>query len=146
MRSLTLLTLLLAAPAAAEPPPEPTEVGLLAEIEFTQGSAQLPAASPRQLGQVAAWALDHGDALVVIDGHADAKGRAAGNARLSLRRARLVRDRLLASGVDPSQIVISAFGSEQRQTARVAVWGAERETGVVASVGRTPRVRYNRAP
>jgi hypothetical protein len=43
--------------------------------------------------------------------------------RLSLRRARLVRDQLIAIGVDPSQIIISAFGSEGRRHARVAVWG-----------------------
>jgi hypothetical protein len=99
--------------------------GLLAEIEFGEGSVRMPAASGSQLGQIAAWSNDHFDALIVIDGHADATGPAAGNVRLSMRRARLVRDQLIAFGVDPNQIVISAFGSEGRRQARVAVWGTQ---------------------
>lgn len=97
--------------------------GLLAELEFGEGSARLPDASGSQLARIAAWASDNFDALVVIDGHADARGPAAGNVRLSLRRARLVRDQLLALGVDPDQIIISAFGAEDRRQARVSVWG-----------------------
>lgn len=100
-----------------------SQPGLLAELEFAEGSTRLPDASVCQLVQVATWARDHFDGLVIIDGHADASGPEAGNVRLSLRRARLVRDQLLALGVDPSQIVISAFGPEGRRHARVAVWG-----------------------
>jgi hypothetical protein len=85
----------------------------------------MPAASGSQLGQIAAWADDHFDALIVVDGHADARGPAADNVRLSMRRARLVRDQLIAMGVDPSQIIISAFGSEGRRQARVAIWGTQ---------------------
>jgi hypothetical protein len=122
-----VLTLALAAPAAEAGPRggEPPRGGLLAEIVFHEGSARLPDASGSQLGQVAAWANEHYDALIVIDGHADARGPAAGNVRLSMRRARLVRDQLLALGVDPHQIIIGAFGSEGRRHARVAVWGTD---------------------
>jgi outer membrane protein OmpA-like peptidoglycan-associated protein len=133
MKSLALLALLFAAPAAAEPAPEPTQSGLLAELEFGEGSARLPVASVAQLGLVAAWVNDAYDRLVVIDGHADARGGSAGNVLLSRRRARLVRDQLLALGVDPSQIIISAFGAESRPRARVALWGAEREITTVAA-------------
>ncbi len=137
MKPLALLALLLAAPAAAEPAPQPTETGLLAELEFGEGSARLPASSAAQLDLIAAWANDHYDGLVVIDGHADARGSAAGNVRLSIRRARLVRDQLVALGVDQSQIIISAFGPESRPRARVAVWAAEREV-VSMSARRSP--------
>ncbi len=117
-----LVHVLLAAPSASAEPPR-RAVGLLAEIEFGEGPVRLPAASGSQLAQVAAWANDNFDALIVVDGHADARGPAAGNVRLSMRRARLVRDQLVAIGVNPSQIVISAFGAEGRRNARVAVWG-----------------------
>ena len=125
-KTLALFAVLVAAlgaPLSASAEPGRREVGLLAEIVFGEGSARLPAASGSQLGQVASWANDYFDAMIVIDGHADASGPAAGNVRLSMRRARLVRDQLIAIGVDPSQIIISAFGSEGRRQARVAVWG-----------------------
>ena len=97
--------------------------GLLAEIEFHENSARMGDAAGSQLGHVAAWAEDNFDGLIVVDGHADARGPAKNNVALSMRRARLVRDQLIAIGVDPTQIVISAFGAETRRHARVRVWG-----------------------
>src|SRR5262245_31148065 len=126
MRLLVLLIVLLAAVSAGAEPPNMSQhprVGLLAEIQFADGSTRFPDAAGSQLGQIAAWANDNFDGLVVIDGHADVRGPAAGNVRLSLRRARLVRDQLIAIGVDPSQIVISAFGADSGRDARVTVWG-----------------------
>jgi hypothetical protein len=124
MKTLALLAFLIA-PLSASAEPSHRHVGLLAEIEFGEGSTRMPAASGSQIGQIAAWANDHWDGLIVVDGHADASGPHAGSVRLSMRRARLVRDQLLALGVDPSQIIISAFGSEGRRHARVAVWGTQ---------------------
>src|SRR3954468_2905686 len=124
MRSFATLTLALAlavTPAAAQS--NHPRAGLIAEISFPDGQLRLPDASGSQLGRVAGWAEENFDGLVVIDGHADGSGPNAGNVRLALRRARLVRDQLLALGVDPSQLVISAFGAEKRKHARVAVWG-----------------------
>ena len=112
-------------PAMAEPRhmSQNPRVGLLAEIRFQAGSARLPDASGSQLGRIAAWAFDNYDGLIVLDGHADRFGPARGNVRLSLRRAQQVRDQLLALGVDPNQIIVTAFGSEGRRHARVAIWG-----------------------
>ncbi|HEY5928477.1 MAG TPA: OmpA family protein [Kofleriaceae bacterium] len=125
MRILAVLCMLMPLSAGAEPRnmSQHPRVGLLAEIKFGEGSTRFPDAAGSQLGQVAAWANDNFDGLLVVDGHADASGPAAGNVRLSLRRARLVREQLIAIGVDPSQIIISAFGPEGRRQARVTVWG-----------------------
>jgi outer membrane protein OmpA-like peptidoglycan-associated protein len=119
------VTVQLAAPAAAEPPysSEHARVGLLAEIGFAEGSSRLPEAYGSQLGWIAAWADENFDGLIVLDGHADHRGLAAHDLKLSLRRARIVRDQLISLGVDPNQIIISVFDSEQRPRARVAVWG-----------------------
>jgi hypothetical protein len=118
-----LALLLLAATttvAAAEPrSTQNSRVGLLAELEFSEGSTRLPDAAGSQLGRVAAWAEENFDGVVVLDGHSDKNG----DIRMSWRRARLVRDQLLALGVDPDQIMISAFGPEKGRRARVAVWG-----------------------
>ncbi|HEY5948633.1 MAG TPA: OmpA family protein [Kofleriaceae bacterium] len=145
MRFLALLAVLIAPLSASAEPPglsQHPRVGLLAEIEFHEGSTRMPDASGSQLGQVAAWANDNFDGLVIVDGHADARGPAAGNVRLSLRRARLVRDQLIAIGVDPSQIIISAFGSEGRRAARVAVWGTHNSLeSVIASRRRARQIQ-----
>ena len=127
MRTLAFLALAVATTttAAAQSPGMSSHprAGLLAEINFNSGQLRLPDAAGSQLGRVAAWAEENFDGLVVLDGHADSRGENAGNVRLALQRARLVRDQLLGLGVDPDQIVISAFGPEKREKARVAVWG-----------------------
>jgi len=125
MRTLALLPIALVAPTAFADPGNMSQqhVGLLAELHFDEGSSRLPEGAGSQLGQVAAWADENFDGLVVLDGHADHRGKSAHNVRLSLRRARIVRDQLIALGVDPDQIIVTAFNSEPRPRARVAVWG-----------------------
>lgn len=116
----------MATPAMAGPRDDMSQhprVGLLAELRFSPGSTRLPDAAGSQLGRIAAWAEENYDGLIVLDGHADRVGPMRNNLRLSLRRARLVRDQLVALGVDPNQIVISAFGADSRRHARVAIWG-----------------------
>lgn len=125
MKTLVLLCVFVAT-AMAEPKDMSRNPrnGLLAELTFAEGQLRLPDAAGSQLGRIAAWAEENFDGLVVIDGHADRTGPSAGNVRLALRRARLVRDQLLALGVDPNQLIISAFGSEKnRRHARVTIWG-----------------------
>ncbi len=115
-------------------------VGLLAELSFSEGSARLPAASGSQLGRVAAWAAENFDGMIVLDGHADRTGRARGSVKLSLQRARLVRDQLVALGVDPDQIVITAYGSESRRHARVQIWGTHNSLEQVIGMRRDAAV------
>src|SRR5262245_39274121 len=69
-------------------------VGQLAELTFATGSAELPITDPRltdKLGLVIAWADEHPDGLLVLDGHADPRGTAPFNVRLSTMRAKAVR-------------------------------------------------------
>ncbi len=126
MKFLAIVAVLLASTGARAEPSgvahHPGSSSLLGELEFGDGSARLSEAGGSQLVRIAAWAKDHPDALIVVDGHADARGLAAGNVRLSLSRARLVRAQLLARGVSPDQIVVAAFGPEDRRMARVTVW------------------------
>ena len=126
MKFPAILAILLASTSALAEPrdsaPSSGASSLLGEVEFRHGSALLSAADGRQLAQIAAWARNHGEALIVIDGHADAHGVAAGNVQLSLARAQRVRARLIALDVDPHQIVVSAFDAEDRPRARVTVW------------------------
>lgn len=126
VKTSSLAVILLAVATAAAGPHDGN--GLLAEINYPEGQARLPDATSGQLRRIAAWADDNFDGFVVIDGHADRSGPDAGNTKLALRRARIVRDQLLALGVDPNQLTISAFGSENRPRARVAVWGTREQS------------------
>jgi outer membrane protein OmpA-like peptidoglycan-associated protein len=47
---------------------------------------------------------------VTVVGHTDTSGLAAANLELGLRRARLIRDRLIAVGLDPALIEIASHG------------------------------------
>lgn len=151
MKSLGFLAMLALATApasiaTAEPRhmSQNPRVGLLAELTFDAGKVRLPDASGSQLGRVAAWAEENFDGLVVIDGHADRQGDKADNVRLALRRARLVRDQLVGLGVDPDQLIISAFGAEQhRSRARVAIWGTHNTREQVIASRRKAKAIYN---
>lgn len=116
-------------------------VGQLAELRFERGSAAILKADREEnrLGHAAAWAQEHPDGLVVLDGHADETGTAARNVRLSLQRAKAVRQELIGIGVDPEQIVIAAYGERAPRKAlprrAVVIWGTR--AGMDAVVSRT---------
>lgn len=118
-------------------------IGELATFTFVRGSADfvVRADEPlaRDIGEIAAWAQENPDGLLVLDGHADRRGSAPSNIRLSLDRAKSVRDKLLEAGVDPAQIVIAAYGEkhafENTHDRKVVVWGTR--SGMAAVLGRS---------
>lgn len=116
-------------------------VGQLAELRFERGSAKilLEDRAANRIGHAAAWAQANPDGLIVLDGHADETGNAARNVRLSLQRAKAVRQELVGVGVDPEQIVIAAYGENAPKQAAarraVVIWGTR--AGMDAVVTRT---------
>jgi outer membrane protein OmpA-like peptidoglycan-associated protein len=139
---LTVIALAIAAtPAAANPKSsQHPRVGQLASVEFKHGSADLVVRADtslaRDLGEVAAWAAENPDGLVVLDGHADRKGPRRVNRKLSLDRAKVVRDQLIELTVDPNQIVIAAFGEtgpKAQRNRKVVVWGTRAGLKAVAA-------------
>ncbi len=117
------------APARAQS--QHPRIGELATFTFVRGSSDfvVRADEPtaREIGDIAAWAMDNRDGLIVLDGHADHHGNSRANIRLSLDRAKAVRDRLLDAGIDPGQILIAAYGEkhadENTRDRKVVVWG-----------------------
>lgn len=135
---IALSIALAGAPALASPSSSQPTVGRLAELTFEVGSAELALDDEvtRKLGSIAAWADDHPDGLVVVDGHADKRGPSSYNVRLSLQRAQTVRYQLVELGVDPEQLVVAAYGERApraRTNRRVVVWGARTGMDVVVA-------------
>jgi outer membrane protein OmpA-like peptidoglycan-associated protein len=119
-----------------------SRVGRLAEVKFAEGSAEVvfdtSGKVAAKLDQAASWAHENPDGMIVLDGHADRTGGEPVNLRLSLDRAKAVRERLIGAGVDPDQILIAAFGEDgPRHDRCVVVWATR--TGERAAVTRTLR-------
>lgn len=141
MKSLAYLLVVAfaAAPASAQSHRDMSRhprVGLLAELQFRAGSTMLPDATGSQLGQIAAWADENYDGLVVVDAHADRNGGSKHSLKVTMRRARLVRDQLVALGVDPNQIVISVYAPTTRRFGKVAIWGTRNSLDSVMAMRR----------
>jgi flagellar motor protein MotB len=59
--------------------------------------------------------------------------------RLSLARAKLVRDQLIAHGVDPTRIAVAAFADARAASrGRVLIWGRARHGAVTRADRRPP--------
>jgi outer membrane protein OmpA-like peptidoglycan-associated protein len=117
-------------------------VGELCEIHFEDDSATVPPSATEKLGQVAGWAAENPEGLIVLDGHADRTARSTTPQpdlaiAMALDRAKAVRDLIVKAGVDPDQIVIAAFGADSARpegNARVVVYGTHQDLDqVVAS-------------
>lgn len=135
----TLLALCLAlatSPASAQRhKSQHPRVGQLAELTFKRASSDLAIGIEQKLTDVVTWAKENPDGLVVLDGHADARGSAVSNVRLSMRRADSVRGQLIVAGVEPDRIVIAAYGEDGPKRRRVVIWGTR--AGMDAVVART---------
>lgn len=94
-----------------------TMFGALAErlrtdVLFRTGSAELDAHTAAQLAELGRLMATHPQLKVQLDGFADPRGSNEDNLKLSALRAEAVRAALIAGGVDPAQIAVSAHGED----------------------------------
>jgi outer membrane protein OmpA-like peptidoglycan-associated protein len=80
------------------------------DLLFDTAKSDLKAGADAQLQPIADWAKCNTKGAVIIEGHADPRGTADYNAKLSARRAAVVRERLVALGVPSARIVIGVWG------------------------------------
>ena len=102
-------------PVTQECPPELVEEDPIPEdleltVYFDYDSAALTDASQAIIAARAAEAREYDVETITVQGNTDTSGSAAYNQRLSQRRANVVRDALVANGIDSSVISIEALG------------------------------------
>ncbi len=79
-------------------------------LYFELGGDTLTPDAQAQVPAILALVAERGQPDVAIIGHTDTTGAAAANVTLGLRRATLVRDRLVAAGLDGTLIEVASHG------------------------------------
>lgn len=82
-------------------------------VYFEEGKDVLTSESVAAFAQVKADILKRGAAEVTVIGHTDRVGSLASNDELSRQRAAMVRDALVAAGLDPKLIEIAGRGERE---------------------------------
>jgi peptidoglycan-associated lipoprotein len=98
-------------------PKDYDEAAALHDVHFDFDRATLRGEDARVLEANARWLVAHPGTLVLIEGHADARGTNEYNLALGESRARVTRDGLIARGVAASRITLVSYG-EERPTCR----------------------------
>lgn len=93
-------------------------IGPLDVVPFAFDSSKLDAVSRIQIDEAAGWIVAHPSYRLVVAGHTDAAGGDAYNVGLSARRAKAVRDELVARGVPRDRIVLALYGEANRPSPR----------------------------
>jgi peptidoglycan-associated lipoprotein len=97
--------------AAAKAVEFQTQVG--DRVFFSESSSELGARGRVALEAQATWLLRHPSLAVTVEGHADEAGAARHNLEVSVRRAEMVRERLIQLGVARGRIRTVAYGRQR---------------------------------
>jgi outer membrane protein OmpA-like peptidoglycan-associated protein len=105
--------------AAARPAPPPAPAPamrkriVLRGVNFDFDRSNIRPEARPILDEAIATLRQEGSISIVAEGHTDSKGSDAYNQALSLRRARAVRDYLVAGGVAPGRISVEGYGESR---------------------------------
>lgn len=83
-------------------------------VFFTENSAELSSTATATLNKQIVWLAKYPRYRITVEGHADEKGGAKKNKKLSERRAEAVRAYLVEHDVAPGRIRVVAYGREKR--------------------------------
>ena len=108
--------------------------GILSNVTFRNGSAELTHGASIALDNVANTLFDCTDRQIVVSAHTDSNGSAAANDRLSKRRARAVAVHLANRGIDTNRIRAVSFGESRPVASNATQEGRTRNRRVELEV------------
>jgi peptidoglycan-associated lipoprotein len=100
-------------PADRVPREEFVAVQDLPAVHFEFDKATIRSDAADALAGYAGWLKDHGDTVLLIEGHCDERGTPEYNVALGDRRAKAVKDYLLTYGVAADRLSTVSFGKER---------------------------------
>ena len=92
---------------------EDLEVSVGDRVLFDYDSSVLDPAATQTLDRQAAWLKQYPDVIVTIEGHADERGTREYNLALGDRRAKAVKNYLVALGVSGDRLLTISYGEER---------------------------------
>ncbi len=97
-------------PAPPTRPEEFTDVRDVRPVHFDVDKAEIRAADAAVVATDARWLRANPTDEILIEGYADGRGTKQYNLALAERRARSLRDQLVARGIEPDRIVLASYG------------------------------------
>ena len=95
-----------------ERPKYKEEGGVFEDIHFDFDKYEIQESAKPVLQKIASWLLKNPSAKILVEGHCDQRGTSEYNLALGDRRARAVRDYLVALGVPSGRIEMISYGKE----------------------------------
>ncbi len=120
------------------------QAGIAMDLLFRTDEAVLADTTGRRLEQLAGTLAGMPEIHIRLDGFADERGNEDYNLALSERRVQYIRDQLVAAGVDPDRINVTAHGESIAADATLDSYALERRVSVtlfiddMQSVAATP--------
>ena len=116
-------------------------VSFAGEVMFDSGSRNLAPGALARLDSVAATINRYPDSDVIVKGHTDSQGPEDANMRLSEDRAQMVKNQLVAKGVDPHRVTTLGFGESQPLVTNATPEGRAQNRRVEIELRPSQRVR-----
>jgi len=106
------------------------QAGIAMDLLFRTDEYVLANTTGGRLTELAGAVAELKDVRVQLDGFADERGDAEYNLELSARRVEFVRDQLVAAGIDPARIHVTAHGEAPAQDNSADSYALERRVAL----------------
>jgi peptidoglycan-associated lipoprotein len=106
------------------------QAGIAMDLLFRTDEYVLADTTGGRLADLAGAVAQMRDVRVQLDGFADERGDSDYNLKLSEKRVKFVREQLIAAGINPSQIRVSAHGEAPAQDESVDSYALERRVAL----------------
>ena len=116
------------------------QAGIAMDLLFRTDEYVLADTTGGRLAELASAVAQMSDVRVQLDGFADERGDSDYNLKLSEKRVEFVREQLVAAGISPSHIRVSAHGEAPAQDESVDSYALERRVSLKLFIegGNTP--------